>query len=391
MKRTICLTIIFALLISYSTEAAVVGVSPSIVKFNNMLKGGYADVRVTASTSFDTPLKAHFETQGEVGEWIRLQPSVDEFIFSKDEPYTFNMIIEPPEDTQNGNYTGRLEITTDELATVESGAGSSVIAQVAILIYVEVTGEETIACNAGAIATQSAEVGDPFLVRATVDNKGNVRLRPEVIIEVWDQYQTRVVKTYRFLGQQILPTNEGTITQEIENDLELGQYFADVFVKECGVSRITTFDIVGRGQLADSGKLLGIHTNDITYEKETMPIFSKFTNTGKTKVIAQFKGEIVDLDNNKIVHVLESDSLEVNPGETTEFRMFYVPEKAGDYQISGRILYNNKLTFEEKSKVVQVVKTKSGFRSWIFLFILYLIIGLIILILIGKIRKARKK
>jgi flagellar biosynthesis/type III secretory pathway M-ring protein FliF/YscJ len=66
-----------------------------------------------------------------------------------------------------------------------------------------------------------------------------------------------------------------------------------------------------------------------------------------------------------------------------------VPEKAGDYQISGRVVYNNKITFEEKSKIVKV-KNQGVSLGWLLLLILYLIIGMVILILIGKIRKARR-
>ena len=184
MKTKILLILFFILTVS-SVNASVIGVSPSIVKFSNMLKDGYAERRITISTSIVDPGNAHFETEGEIGNWITLTD--DEFVFSKDSPYVFNLIMQPSEDAKNGNYSGILRMTTDEIVTVERGAGSSVIAQVGLLLYVEVIGDEIIDCRAGAISITSAEIDDPFLVRTTVHNDGNVRLRPQIIVDVWDQ------------------------------------------------------------------------------------------------------------------------------------------------------------------------------------------------------------
>jgi len=387
--KNLIFVLLFIVLVS-SANASVVGVSPSIARFNAMLKNGYAETSVTASTSFEVPLKARITLEGEVAEWITLRPEDDEFVFSRNDPYNFVMVMEPPEDTQNGNYTGILKITTDEIASVESGAGSSVIAQVGMLIYVEVTGEEIIACRAGGIYTSNTEIDTPLLVYATVQNDGNVRLRPEVQVKIYDQYQTQVLYTTSFFGSQVLPTLERQFSSEIEHNLQPGQYFADILVKECGVNKKITFDVLEKGQISDSGELVVIRTSDIVYAKETLLIQPMFKNSGNRKVVAQFKGEIRDLKTDKIIQVIESDALEVEPRETYEFKIFYVPEKAGDYQISGRVVYNKKITFEEKSKIIKV-KNQGFSLGWLLLLILYMIIGLVILILIGKIRKARKK
>lgn len=371
-------------------DAASIGVSPSIIRLSRMLKEGYAETQVVVSTSIVEPLRAHLTREGEIADWMSFAPNQTEFIFSRDEPFGLNLIIQPPADTQNGNYTGILKMTTDELATVERGAGSSVIAQVALLIYVEVTGEEFIQCRAGAISTISAEVGDPIVFRATVNNDGNTRLRPKIILSILDQYQTQTLLTSTFLGSQVLPTRGKEILKEIENNLPVGQYFADIYIEDCDVTKLTTFDILEKGQFSDTGELIGIKTNNVVGVNELLPIVPIFRNTGARRELAQFKGEIRDLKTDKIVHVLESDSLEVAPGDTVEFRMFYTPDRSGDYQISGRVVYNNKITFEERSMTIKVAGSSENY-SWLLFLMLYFIIGLVILILIGKIRKARKR
>ncbi|MEM4397099.1 MAG: hypothetical protein QW757_00575 [Candidatus Woesearchaeota archaeon] len=384
----IFITFIFTILFSYNVNSAVIGVSPSIARFPKMIKGGYAQLDVTVTTSTDFPLTARIKKEGEIAEWLKLNPENESFEFSKSKPYTFTLIIEPPKDTPSGNYSGILKITTDTYATVESGAGSSVMAQVGLLIYVEVIGEEIILCRAGAISAESSEINQPFLVSAIIYNDGNVKLRPEIKVDVYDQYKTKIVYSASVLGDQILPTTSKQITKEIKNNLPIGQYFADIYVKECNTQKFVTFDIVEKGQIADSGKLIGIRTNDIGYENEILPIAPLFQNTGSRKVIAKFKGEIKNLKTGKIEQVLETEEIEVPSQETIEFKLFFLPKETGQYQISGRVLYNNKITFEEQSKQVRILKKDKKISGFI-IFILYIIIGSIILILIKKLKKKR--
>jgi hypothetical protein len=377
------------ILIGYA-EAATIGVSPSIIRLNKVLKGGYSETAILTSTSIEAPLKAHLTKEGEISEWMNFDPIDEEFIFSKDEPYGFMLIIQPPEDTLSGNYTGILKITTDEIATVESGAGSSVLAQVAVLIYVEVIGDQIIACRAGAIYTGGAEIGSPFSFHATISNDGNARIRPKVTINVLDQYQSQILKTHTVFGDEVLPTRSKETLRNVENDLPVGQYFADIYIEECDVHKLTTFDILQKGQMSDSGELIGIKTNDVASVNELVPIVPIFRNTGARKVLAQFKGEITNLGSSRTVQVLESEAIEVEPGGTVEFKLFFIPEEVAEYQISGRVVYNNKFTFDDSSRIVKVLDEGKD-PNWLIYLMIYFIIGLLILILIAKIRKAKKR
>lgn len=389
MRKQILFALVLIFIIS-SVHASVIGVSPSVVRFHKMIKGGYAEAEVSISTSFQEDIGAKIEPAGEIAEWITHDPKDADFVFSEEKPYTFSMIIEPPLDTPSGNYTGQLKFTTQELASVNSGAGSSVIAQVIMLIYVEVIGEEVVACRAGAFSVENSEIGEPFLVGGTVYNDGNVRLRPEFIIQVYDQMQTKIIYTSSFLGSMILPTKNRYIMQEVSHSLPVGQYFAQITLPQCDVTDKTTFDVVEKGQISDSGRMIGIRTNPKVNANELMPIFPVFENSGQRKVTAFFKGELRDLKTDRVVSVLESEKIEVNPKETVEFKMYYTPKKSGDYLVSGRVHYNNKITFDEQSKVIKVEGNAFSF-SWLIYILAYIIIGLVILILIGKIKKAKKK
>ncbi|NTV23759.1 MAG: hypothetical protein HGA85_05290 [Nanoarchaeota archaeon] len=382
--------LVLLMLVISCVSALDIGTSPSIMHFSKMLKGGYAEQSVLITTSSSERIVAHLTAEGDIREWVNYSAN-STFVFSKSEPYGFVMVLQPPEDTMTGNYTGVIKITTDQLASVTSGAGSSVVAQIMILVYVEVIGEEVIECRAGAISASTAEIGSPFTVRATVHNDGNVRLRPTISVDVYDQYKTKIVLTRTVIGNEILPTRSLSIAKDVSGTLEEGQYFAEIFVRECGISQTVTFDIVEKGAISDSGVLVGIKTNPKSNVGELLPLAPLFRNDGPRKVVAKFRGEVKDMKSGKIIAAIESDSLEVNPGSTMEFPMTISLPKAGEYQISGRVVYNNKITFEERSIVVEVEGGNPGFEMPpILYFFVYIIIGLLIMILIGKIRKAKK-
>ncbi|MCM2325849.1 MAG: hypothetical protein NDI94_05270 [Candidatus Woesearchaeota archaeon] len=390
MGRKLIFILVLAVLLMQSSFASIVGISPSIARFHKVLKNGYAEIEAVASTSFEQDIVANLKPEGEISDWITFSPKEDQFVFSREEPYAFTMIVQPPIDTPAGNYTGVLKVTTGELGAVEEGAGSAVIAQVVMLIYVEVVGEEVISCRAGAISIGNTEIDDPFNVKATVWNDGNVRLRPQFQVRVFDQYQTKDLMQSNFLGSQILPTKSKELVSEVNNELPIGQYFAEIYLPQCDVSQRVTFDIVEKGKISDSGNLIGIRSVDKAYANQFVQIMPVFQNLGERKVVAFFKGEIRDLKTDRVITPLESDKITVDPGQTVEFSMYFQPKKGGEYQVSGRVNYNSKITFNEKSKVITVEGETFGF-SWVFYLIAYLIIGLLILIMIGKIRKARHR
>ena len=386
----IILLFVLSIILGSSVNAAVIGVSPSIVRYSQMTRDGYAERTVTITTSSSAPVAAKLVPEGEIADWISFEPGNTEFIFTRERPHAFKMVVRPPGDAQSGNYSGLLKVTTTELESLDQGSSSSIIAQVALLIYIEVSDDEIIACSAGAIGVNSAEIGDELFVRATVQNEGNVRFRPEVVVDIWDQYETEIIFSSSFRGDQILPTTSREVLKGINNNLEIGQYFADITVSECDVSKRMSFDILREGEIADAGQFVGIKTNEIGYIDEPHPIVPVFRNNGIRKVIAQFKGELRNLRNDKVIGVIESDQLEVNPGETKEFSMFFIPENKGDFSITGRVVYNNKVTQSSQSKTIKILGTTNS-RSWLFFIFGYLVIGLTILILITKIRKAKKK
>jgi hypothetical protein len=123
---------------------------------------------------------------------------------------------------------------------------------------------------------------------------------------------------------------------------------------------------------------------------EIVEIVGAFSNTGERSVDAKFSGTVSNEE--EIVGLLESDTLRVAPGETVKLVTYFTPQKEGRFVVAGRVLYNNKLTFE-KGTVINVTTAEpktANISRWIPI-LLYILIFALIIFLLSKIRRARNK
>jgi hypothetical protein len=111
-------------------------------------------------------------------------------------------------------------------------------------------------------------------------------------------------------------------------------------------------------------------------------------------VSAKFKGTINSGD--EIFKIIDTDSVDVAPGEITKIRTYFNPLQEGQYMVTGRVLYNKKLTFE-KSSVINVnpygkpAGGAVGVGSVILLMVIIIIILLLIILIVKRGRKKQKR
>ena len=152
-----------------------------------------------------------------------------------------------------------------------------------------------------------------------------------------------------------------------------------------------TFSVLEKGGIADKGDFVDIYTKPWIYTNETSQLIAKFQNTGSRSVTAKLKGVI--RNENQIVQIVDTEELLVPSGGSADFDVFFTPEVPGRYTFSGRVLYNNKLTFE-KGAVINVNPAPEQALAkkikWIPL-IIYVIIISTILFFIRKILKEKRK
>ncbi len=399
MKKALLLiatTIILFNMISL-VSAAAIGVNKGEMNFLNVLRGGYAEDSVIISTDVTHNMTVDYRITGDIEGWVRFEP--EELIMKNGNHAELTVIIEPPVDTSNGVYEGTIELLTSPLTNFGTAQmGSSILTAFSIKVSSEVTGRQVSSCRAAGFDIKDAEISYPLEFYSTIVNTGNVRISPDYVITIWDQEQKEVLFEYEFrTEEELLPTTTKTLYEQIDVDLDIGQYWAEVSSPDCGDVQLLTFNVVERGEIADKGELIRIEHPSWVKTGDIVPITASFRNMGTRYVATKLKGLITLEDN--IIKIIDTDLLDVAPGQTVQLETFFSPKVPGKYEISLRALYNNKLTFEKQSllnvnpsdefseelKKLQWKNTKS------ILLIIIVIIILLFLILIKKKKSRRKK
>jgi hypothetical protein len=391
---------IFLLINSLLAEATVIGASKGVIDMRNVLKNGYAQDLVTLTTDTEFNLSVTYKIEGDIANWIRLEPANQPFFISKDNPYVVSIIVEPPADAKNQHYAASVEFLTGALAGPQGQFGTAVRAAIITRLGVDVTGQEIVSCSASGFEINDVEEGYPLEFYAVVSNNGNVRLKPEFILEFWNQDQTELVKSFRFtINDTILPTVQKKIFYSLAHNLSIGQYWVKISAPLCGGSGsgFITTSIIEKGGVSDKGDFIRIVNEPWVKVGDIVPIDAVFKNLGSRVVSAKFKGTIAS--GKEIFKIIDTDSLDVMPGETVNLRTYFNPVQEGQYMITGRVLYNKKLTFE-KSSVLNVnpsgkPPTEGVPFNWSIAMIALVIVIIILIILIlrrkKKLSRARHK
>ena len=382
--------VVFVVLLAANSLAVSIGVSPGRVRFENVLKNGYSERTVTISTNSDEMLTVRLKPQGSLAEWMEIEGNKTFFNVSKGSPQRIKIKARPPIDARTANYTGEIEIITEQVAGISGRAGSVIKASVLLSIELEVTGKEIVECRAGAFYIDNVEEGFQLGFGTTVINDGNVRLAPLIGIEIWDQEQKNLILAREVKGDEALPSTEIKMGRTLQNSLAVGQYWAELKVKECDAKNLLTFSVVEKGAIVDNGELTQITNKPWAFTNETVQITAQFQNSGQRQVAAKLKGAI-RLDD-QIVQIVDTEEQIVPSGKATTFDLFFTPEKPGRYTFTGRVTYNKKLTFERGTVLnVNEAEAKEASKFAFLPLIIFLIISVTLLIIVRKIIKERKK
>jgi hypothetical protein len=397
--RIIFITVLFIIItITCASQAGAVAISvnKAVMDFKGVLRGGYAEdtIYIASDTELDSPI--NYEAMGDIKEWISFEPDINNnnatIYVNRNHPQALKVIIQPPADLAQGNYTGSFRVITGALNSPEGPYGSQLQAAFLIRINLEIIGDQILSCAMGGIIIANTELGKPIEVGISISNQGNVRVIPELSIDIWNQDQTKIILSQTNLFSiPTLPTTSRSYTYSLETPLRIGQYWAYLSSKPCGNSELISFNIVEKGTISDSGELLRIENRPWANTGEIIPITAFFRNSGPRIVSAKFKG-IITLDN-RIVENIESDFYDIHPEEIMNITVFFTPKKPGQYYISGRVLYNNKLSYE-KSSIINVngitIDASPANTTYVLLLIIILIGILVLLIIIRNKRNRRR-
>ncbi|MBI2133963.1 hypothetical protein HYU11_04745 [Candidatus Woesearchaeota archaeon] len=385
IKTLITILIIIAAS-STMADAVSIGVSPGRVDFKGMLKGGYAESTVTISTNSPQQIITSIKTEGEVKDWIQFEPNQTRFALSSSEPYRLKIIARPPKDIKNSSYSGSIYFMTEGFGNLTTRAGGIIRTGVKLLVEVETTGQERISCSASSIKVSDAEHKEPITVTSTIRNTGNVKIRPEFDLTIMDMSGKKLMQK-SIISDEVSPTAERTVSASTTNQLEPSQYMAEILIKPCSTLKTETFDIVEKGTISDKGDLTSITNKAWAYVNENIAIKASFINLGGRPVSAQFKGQINR--EGKLVENIQSDEITAMPGQPVDLAMQFIPQEPGRYTITGRAIYNKKVTTERSNiiNINQMPETKKEGFDFLPLALYIMIIAMVIL----AVRKIRRR
>lgn len=387
--RLIIFVLLMCLFASLS-YAVSIGISPGKVTFNNLLKDGYAERTIRVTTNSPNEITAHFSVSGEITEWLRFEPNSTVFSMSSSKPLVLKIIIMPPNDTRSDSYSGKINFVTDHFGSPSGRAGGVIKAAVTLGLGAIVTDTEIIACRAGAFNFKDIEIGYPLEISYQVTNDGNVRIRPELRFDIWDQIQENLMFSDKFTSPEILPTMEqGFVKKILARELSIGQYWANIAIDECKAASFLSFSVVEKGGIVDKGILEKVTNKVWVYVDEPVEITATFRNIGPRIVSAQFKGNIKLED--KIVKVIETDEIDAASQETIDLKSYFSPSEPGRYVVTGRVIYNKKLTFEKGSIINVTPRPEEEDNPGYMLLLIYLVILITIIFMVRKIVKAKKR
>jgi hypothetical protein len=372
-KRYAIIIFILLLLSMPVVEASVIGASPGRLSFNNVLQGGYAEsnVRITVGEKDNISISHRIITDDFIEDWITINE--DRPIYVSSENNAVKVQVQPPSDARPGNYTGRIQfILGENEAELRGSSGSIVRSAIEIILHISITGDEFFSCTASAFRVESVEIQRDSSLSLRIFNSGNVRISPRVFVTIYDQWQTREMQSFDFATTMMLPTTESIARHDFHPNLPPGQYWARISVPECmGSSGTIDFSILDRGAIEDKGELLRIRNSPWAIAREFVVVEALFANTGTTVVDAQFRGQ-VRMDG-KIVQQLESDIISVGPGAEQPLEMLFQPSTEGRYVISGRVIYNRKITSDRES----ILNVRGGQAEMGVAWVIMIIIGYI--------------
>jgi hypothetical protein len=397
-KNLLVLFFLFALVLifySKSVNAALLGVNRASLNYEDVLRGGYAEEQIIITMGSLNNIQVFFEARGDVADWIRFEPEDDFLVVNENNPGILNIIVEPPSDVRVDNYEGVILISTGALGNVSSQMGTNIVVAFEVKININITDTQIISCTAGGISISDVEIGESNLIIANIKNSGNVRIRPSFDINIYSKMQDNLLKSSSYRHDfEIIPTKTQAVQGLINLALEPGQYWAEITEPVCGTTSLVTFSVLERGGISDLGELLRIRTSTWASTNEIIPISASFKNSGSRIVSAQFKG-VISKDG-KIVEVIESDVVNIAPGEEFDFEMFYTASDIGQYRVSGRVHYNNKVTFE-RGTIINVneegvaVSNSSGVDSVTLFFSIVIVVMTLLIFLILRKEKKKKK
>jgi len=347
LSFSVILAVLISIMLSYSAFA--LGASPGKIVFDNLVSDGFSSTQLLISTSSIEEETISLGVEGELADWITLEPNQSIITVSRGNPYLLDISIHPGLDAATLTYQGNIIITKINLGPMQQQYGAFVSSELILPITAQVSNEKLAKCSLGGFKIFDTEENSYLLVSFQLYNQGNVRIYPEPYLRFYDP-SGRLVFEHEETLDSILPSKKEKINLFFPHKLSKGSYTLIFGIPQCESQQSEQLRVLEKGSLSEEGTFASLENKPYVYIGEQTQINAEFENKGMTPVYSRL---VVDVKkDDKSVALLESDKLLVLAGDTQTLSAYFMPKIPGKYYLGAKIVYGStvdKQTFSQGS------------------------------------------
>ena len=234
------------------------GVSPSLIRENNLVPGGTFTrtiYLVQGNPKEDSEITVTVESR-DIKDWISVAPGYSFVIPKGVQQFPIEVTVDPPEDAELGSYKAFVRANKTPAAATDSG---QVSVSEGVRLDVEVTVGDNIVVDyeVTSMSILDIEEGEDLQAKVVIENKGNTAAAPAgASFELYDKFgNTRLgfvsVDADQFPKVPAFSSNSVTVNFPLDLRIAQGEYWGRVAVLNDDGKKIkelnTVFNVFPRG------------------------------------------------------------------------------------------------------------------------------------------------
>lgn len=333
IKKQLILIFLLVIFLLRPVYADDIDINPTSLRYDNVMRGGYALYDVYIKTDSNSDVKVNFVASGDVADWISIGSKGSLFLNSNS-PVVLSVVVRPPQGVSNGEHKGSISIFFSDTASsqISSSANNDFVLPVSVYVTDQIISDVKI----NNVLIDDAVLQDPLLLIFDVKNNGNIDALVSAKVDIKD-VQGKTLKSLRLdSSSAIRPTQEQKVIFSLDS-LDLGDYTANInlLLGDFLLKSVTTkFAVVLDKSQLRKISFTHLQSNDKGHVNHDFNLISYAKNNGED-VTVRFAGKLYY--EGTFLSDITSDFVLAKFGEDTPVKFGFKPTKIGFYKISGHL------------------------------------------------------